>query len=122
MQTVRPLLRLTVLLFALSMIGAPAVVQASSSEAVSAEASRLWSQARALINQGLQASALQPLKRARQLAPESVQLHCDYQDLMTAQGFIVDLVKDADLQGRGGAGFSTGMKWSFMHKDGDRPK
>lgn len=35
---------------------------------------------------------------------------------------IVNLVKDAGLQGRGGAGFSAGMKWSFMPKDTDKPK
>jgi NADH-quinone oxidoreductase subunit F len=35
---------------------------------------------------------------------------------------VIELVKASGLQGRGGAGFSTGMKWSFMPKDGARPK
>ncbi len=35
---------------------------------------------------------------------------------------VVELLKDAGLQGRGGAGFSTGMKWSFMPKGSDKPK
>lgn len=35
---------------------------------------------------------------------------------------IIDDVKASGLRGRGGAGFSTGMKWSFMPgKVGDRP-
>ena len=35
---------------------------------------------------------------------------------------IIENVKASGLRGRGGAGFSTGMKWSFMPKDvGERP-
>ena len=35
---------------------------------------------------------------------------------------IIDNVKASGLRGRGGAGFSTGMKWSFMPKEvGERP-
>ena len=69
----------------------PAVAGSAS---VPDDASRLWSQARSLINQGLQTGAIQPLKRAIQIAPEVIPLHCDYQDLMMAQGFSVDLVKE----------------------------
>jgi NADH-quinone oxidoreductase subunit F len=32
---------------------------------------------------------------------------------------IVDEMKKSDLRGRGGAGFPTGLKWSFMPKQGD---
>jgi NADH-quinone oxidoreductase subunit F len=32
----------------------------------------------------------------------------------------VDEVKKANLRGRGGAGFPTGMKWGFLPKD-DKP-
>lgn len=32
------------------------------------------------------------------------------------------LVKESNLRGRGGAGFGTGLKWSFVPLDGTRPK
>lgn len=38
------------------------------------------------------------------------------------RSWIVDEVRKSGLRGRGGAGFVTGMKWSFMPKEvGDRP-
>ena len=35
-----------------------------------------------------------------------------------APGDVVNLVKDAGLGGRGGAGFNTGLKWSFVPAPG----
>ncbi len=35
---------------------------------------------------------------------------------------VIETVKVSGLQGRGGAGFSTGMKWSFMPKGDEKPK
>jgi len=35
---------------------------------------------------------------------------------------VTALVKESNLRGRGGAGFSTGMKWSFVPLDGEGPR
>jgi NADH-quinone oxidoreductase subunit F len=35
---------------------------------------------------------------------------------------VTDLVKESNLRGRGGAGFFTGMKWSFVSLDTPKPK
>jgi NADH-quinone oxidoreductase F subunit len=45
------------------------------------------------------------LKKARGMKPEAVLAE----------------VKDAEIRGRGGAGFPAGLKWSFLSKDDDRP-
>lgn len=37
-------------------------------------------------------------------------------------GQVIDQVKAAGLQGRGGAGFVTGLKWSFVPRGPDAPK
>jgi NADH-quinone oxidoreductase subunit F len=49
-----------------------------------------------------------------------------YQALRTALGMapddIIAAVKDSGLRGRGGAGFPTGMKWSFIPQSSPKPK
>ncbi|MFO7256494.1 MAG: NADH-quinone oxidoreductase subunit NuoF [Bacteroidota bacterium] len=37
-------------------------------------------------------------------------------------GDVLNVVKDSNLRGRGGAGFPTGLKWSFVPQDGPRPR
>ena len=35
---------------------------------------------------------------------------------------VIQEVKNSNLRGRGGAGFSTGVKWGFIPKDSNKPK
>jgi NADH-quinone oxidoreductase subunit F len=39
-----------------------------------------------------------------------------------APGDVINEVKKSNLRGRGGAGFPTGLKWSFVPKDNPKPK
>jgi NADH-quinone oxidoreductase subunit F len=52
--------------------------------------------------------------------------HQGYEGLAKALGMapeaVIEEVKNSGLRGRGGAGFPTGVKWSFMPKDASRPK
>ena len=41
--------------------------------------------------------------------------------ILKGRDWIVEQVKELGLRGRGGAGFPTGLKWSFMPKQSDRP-
>src|SRR6516164_1746428 len=49
-----------------------------------------------------------------------------YAAFMKASGMkpeqIIDEVKVSNLRGRGGAGFPTGMKWSFVPRNSPKPK
>ncbi len=40
----------------------------------------------------------------------------------TSPDDVITAVKDSGLRGRGGAGFPTGMKWSFIPQDNPKPK
>jgi len=42
--------------------------------------------------------------------------------LTQGSSFIINEVKNSNIKGRGGAGFPTGMKWSFINQKDPRPK
>ncbi len=41
--------------------------------------------------------------------------------ILKGKDWIIDQIKISGLRGRGGAGFSTGKKWSFIPKNSDKP-
>lgn len=63
------------------------------------------------------------LKNVGLIDPENIEdyiAHDGYQALGLTLGLtpleVITLIKDSGLQGRGGAGFPTGLKWSFVQK------
>ena len=73
----------------------------------------------------------QPIISIRFEAPENHTLagylkHGGYRTLPKVFGMkpddVIEEVKRSGLRGRGGAGFPTGMKWSFVPKSTDKPK
>ena len=57
----------------------------------------------------------------RSLAGAKKRGHFDGTDkiIKKGRGWIIDQMKASGLRGRGGAGFPTGLKWSFMPKESD---
>src|SRR6204780_1968823 len=68
--------------------------------------SRRFGQGAADIDRYLQLDGYKAVQKALAMQPDA----------------IVNLVKESGLRGRGGAGFNTGLKWSFVPKQSAKPK
>ena len=71
---------------------------------------RRWGQGAANIDKYLELDGYKAVQQALAQAPEAM------------PGYIIDIMKTSGLRGRGGAGFPTGMKWSFVPKVSEKPK
>src|SRR5579859_3871293 len=54
------------------------------------------------------------------LAPDGFKAFCKEMEMSPEQ--IIEEVKASALRGRGGAGFPTGLKWSFVPRSSPKPK
>src|SRR5436189_3258026 len=68
--------------------------------------SRRFGQGATDINRYLELDGYKAVQKALSMGPDA----------------IINEVKNSSLRGRGGAGFSTGMKWSFVPKQSAKPK
>jgi NADH-quinone oxidoreductase subunit F len=68
--------------------------------------SRRWGQGAADIDKYIELGGYQALRKCLEKGPE----------------WVINEMKASNLRGRGGAGFPTGMKWSFVPKQSEKPK
>ena len=68
--------------------------------------SRRWGQGAANIDKYIELGGYQALRKCLEQGPE----------------WVINEMKASGLRGRGGAGFPTGMKWSFVPKQSEKPK
>src|SRR5438309_11768670 len=65
-----------------------------------------WGKGATDINRYLELDGYKAVRKALEMTPDA----------------IINEVKISNLRGRGGAGFPTGMKWSFVPKESAKPK